>query len=43
MTRLGMLRDASADFEHPRVPVGDPRRRHVVFRTNWAPRPKQPA
>ena len=39
MTRLGMLRDAAADFDHPRVPAGDARRRHVVYRTNWAPRP----
>ena len=38
MTRLGMLRDDSADFDHPRVPDGDPRRRHVLYRTNWAPR-----
>jgi ribosomal-protein-alanine N-acetyltransferase len=32
MERLGMIRDTAADFDHPRVPEGDPLRRHVVFR-----------
>lgn len=35
MTRLGMLPDPGADFDHPRLAEGDPRRRHVVYRTNW--------
>jgi len=35
MERLGMRRDDSADFDHPRVREGDPRRQHVVYRTNW--------
>jgi RimJ/RimL family protein N-acetyltransferase len=39
MTRLGMLPDPDAGFDHPRVPPGDPRRRHVVFRTNWRSSP----
>jgi RimJ/RimL family protein N-acetyltransferase len=37
MVRLGMLPDPSADFEHPNLPIGDPRRSHVVYRTNWGP------
>jgi RimJ/RimL family protein N-acetyltransferase/MOSC domain-containing protein YiiM len=32
MERLGMLRDRSADFDHPMLPVGHPLRRHVVHR-----------
>ena len=32
MARLGMIRDAAADFEHPRIPEGNPVRRHVLFR-----------
>jgi RimJ/RimL family protein N-acetyltransferase/MOSC domain-containing protein YiiM len=32
MERLGMLRDRSADFDHPMLPRGDPLRRHVVHR-----------
>lgn len=32
MERLGMIRDPAADFEHPRVPEGNPLRRHVLFR-----------
>ena len=35
MTRLGMLPDTDADFDHQRLPADDPRRRHVVYRTNW--------
>jgi RimJ/RimL family protein N-acetyltransferase len=38
MVRLGMIPDPGATFDHPRVPDGDLRRRHVVYRTNWAPR-----
>ena len=32
MERLGMTRDPSEDFEHPILPVGDPLRRHVLYR-----------
>ncbi len=33
MQRLSMLRDATGDFEHPRVEAGHPLRRHVLYRT----------
>jgi RimJ/RimL family protein N-acetyltransferase len=39
MERLGMVRDASADFDHPRVPQSSPLRRHVLYRL---PRPLPP-
>jgi RimJ/RimL family protein N-acetyltransferase len=32
MRRLGMTRDAADDFEHPRLPEGDPLRPHVLYR-----------
>jgi RimJ/RimL family protein N-acetyltransferase len=32
MTKLGMTHDAAENFDHPRVPVGDPLRRHVLYR-----------
>ena len=32
MERLGMRRDVAGDFEHPRVPMGHPLRRHVLYR-----------
>ena len=32
MAKLQMLRDPSADFEHPNVPVGNPLRPHVLYR-----------
>lgn len=32
MERLGMQHDAAGDFDHPRVPVGSPLRRHVLYR-----------
>lgn len=32
MERLGMERDVAGDFAHPRVPVGDPLRTHVLYR-----------
>jgi RimJ/RimL family protein N-acetyltransferase len=38
MERLGMLRDAADDFDHPLLPAGDPLRRHVLYRaraTGW--------
>ncbi|WP_057463215.1 GNAT family N-acetyltransferase [Pseudovibrio sp. POLY-S9] len=32
MQRLGMVRDASADFDHPLIEEGHPLRRHVLYR-----------
>lgn len=32
MTKLGMHRDPSDDFDHPNVPDGDRLRRHVLYR-----------
>jgi RimJ/RimL family protein N-acetyltransferase len=32
MEKLGMVRDAACDFEHPRVPEGHPIRPHVLYR-----------
>jgi len=34
MDRIGMQRDAAGDFDHPRVPIGHPLRRHVLYRIN---------
>jgi RimJ/RimL family protein N-acetyltransferase len=38
MERLGMTRDPADDFDHPRVPAGDPLRRHVLYRVRWPER-----
>jgi len=32
MERLGMRRDPSADFDHPRIAPGHPQRPHVLYR-----------
>ena len=32
MERIGMTRDPAEDFDHPRVAVGSPIRRHVLYR-----------
>ena len=32
MDRIGMVRDAAGDFDHPSVPQGHPSRRHVLYR-----------
>jgi hypothetical protein len=32
MEKIGMSRDAAADFDHPRIPEGHPLRRHVLYR-----------
>jgi RimJ/RimL family protein N-acetyltransferase len=32
MERLGMIHDVHEDFDHPRVPVDSPLRRHVLYR-----------
>jgi ribosomal-protein-alanine N-acetyltransferase len=37
MRRLGMT--PAGEFDHPRVPVGHPARRHVLYRLRDAPRP----
>jgi RimJ/RimL family protein N-acetyltransferase len=42
MAKLGMRRDASGDFEHPRVSVGHPLRPHVLYRIE-APSTGRPA
>lgn len=36
MERIGMLRDADADFDHPRVPDGSPLKRHILHRITLA-------
>src|SRR4051794_11515760 len=36
MERLGMTRDRADDFDHPRVPVGNPLRRHLLYRLRRA-------
>ncbi|MGE0257128.1 MAG: GNAT family N-acetyltransferase [Alphaproteobacteria bacterium] len=37
MTRLGMTRDPSEDFDHPRFPPGHKLRRHVLYRLGRPP------
>ena len=40
MEKLGMLRDATGDFEHPLLPAGHPLRAHVLYRlprSAWQP------
>jgi hypothetical protein len=33
MRRIGMLRDASSDFDHPDIPDSHPQlKRHIVYR-----------
>ena len=32
MEKLGMVRDPDADFDHPKLPLGDRLRRHLVWR-----------
>lgn len=32
MERIGLVRDETGDFEHPKVPVGDRLRPHVLYR-----------
>jgi RimJ/RimL family protein N-acetyltransferase len=32
MEKLGMTRSAADDFDHPKIPEGDPLRRHVLYR-----------
>ena len=32
MERIGMVRDAGGDFDHPRLPEGHPLRRHILYR-----------
>ena len=40
MERIGMAHDPTGDFDHPRVPEGDPLRRHLLYRIrarDWSP------
>jgi ribosomal-protein-alanine N-acetyltransferase len=39
MERIGMVRDAAGDFDHPSLPADSPLRRHVLYRIG----PAQPA
>jgi RimJ/RimL family protein N-acetyltransferase len=32
MEKIGMIRDPRGDYDHPRVEVGSPVRRHVLYR-----------
>jgi RimJ/RimL family protein N-acetyltransferase len=32
MERIGMTRDLAGDFDHPKLPAGNPLRRHVLYR-----------
>jgi ribosomal-protein-alanine N-acetyltransferase len=36
MEKIGMTRDPRDDFDHPRLPAGDPLRRHVLYRLSRA-------
>jgi ribosomal-protein-alanine N-acetyltransferase len=36
MERIGMTHDPADDFDHPRLPQGDPLRRHVLYRISRA-------
>jgi len=36
MRRIGMHHDPRGDFDHPRLPEGDPLRRHVLYRISRA-------
>jgi len=36
MEKIGMTRDESGDFDHPRVPDGHPLQRHVLYRKRKA-------
>jgi RimJ/RimL family protein N-acetyltransferase len=36
MERLGMTRNPADDFDHPRLPAGDPLCRHVLYRIDHA-------
>jgi len=44
MEKLGMAHDPADDFDHPRLPVGHPLRRHVLYRLNrsaWSSEPRR--
>jgi RimJ/RimL family protein N-acetyltransferase len=36
MERLGMTRDPAGNFDHPRIPEGNPLRRHILYRIRRA-------
>lgn len=40
MERLGMVRDAGCDFDHPRLPAGHPLQRHAFYRIANPHKPK---
>lgn len=45
MERLGMTHDPAEDFDHPRLPLGHPLRRHVLYRLSrltWERREAHP-
>jgi RimJ/RimL family protein N-acetyltransferase len=33
MRHIGMVHDPAGDFDHPSIPVGNPLRRHVLYRS----------
>ena len=41
MERLGMTHDEADDFDHPRLPVGHPLRRHVLYRLKSTKAPSE--
>jgi ribosomal-protein-alanine N-acetyltransferase len=43
MERLGMIHDPTDDFDHPGLPAGDPRRRHVLYRITAQPGAQVPS
>ena len=36
MQKLGMTHDPAEDFDHPKLPMGHPLRRHVLYRVGSA-------
>jgi RimJ/RimL family protein N-acetyltransferase len=38
MEKLGMTRDPADDFDHPKIPAGNPLQRHVLYRISAARR-----
>lgn len=44
MKKIGMHRDPKDDFDHPKVPIGHPMKRHVLYRitqAEWRNLPKE--
>jgi RimJ/RimL family protein N-acetyltransferase len=42
MEKLGMIHDPAGDFDNPRIPVGSPIRRHVLYRIHHPGMPRRP-